>query len=893
MRKTGATISILVMALAAPFLLGAKEKTGRQTPSPAEPKAVEARRAETPILLDGRLDEEVWQAEARDTFTQNDPQDGAPATERTRVWVAYDDKALYVAAYCHDTEPGKIKSLLGRRDAQIDSDWFMFAIDPYLDRRTGYLFGVNPAGSVIDMALSNDVSEDDSWDGVWEAKTAMNGDGWTAEMRVPFNQIRFPKKDEYVWGVQFRRVIKRKNEVVSYSWVPKSEPAFVSRFARLEGIQGISPGRHVEVLPYVVGQTQFRPAEEGNPFETGHRALGNAGFDLKVGLRSNLTLDLSVNPDFGQVEVDPAVINLSAYETFYQEKRPFFIEGASIFNGFGRGGVYLNANINWPQPRFFYSRRIGRSPQGYVTQDGFVSTPDRSTILGAAKVTGKLGSWNVGLISALTAREFATIDQLGMRMQEEVEPFSYYGVFRAQRDIQEGRRGYGIIATGVARDLNGSETLSGILNRNALTLAADGWAFLDQKRTWVVGGWFGGTRVEGSTADILRLQTSSMHYFQRPDATHVEVDPAATSLTGWGGQVNLARQSGNTLVLATLGVLSPGFNPNDAGFQRGRSDLVQMTFLPGYQWTKPGKVFIYALAAAGVFRSYDFGGNKTWDGGLALFQAQLKNFWSLNTMVAVNPETVSTTLTRGGPAALMPWGYQFELGVETDSRRPIVFEAAGYVYRRPATGTEWSGQFMLRWKARSNLSLSIGPIVGHETNAIQWVTRVRDEAMSSTYGTRYVFGRLEQHIVASEIRVNWTFTPRLTLQAYLQPFIAVGKYDRFRELARPKSFDYTIYGEKGSTIGYADERYQVDPDGEGPAKAFSFGNPDFNVKSLRGTVVWRWEYLPGSLLYVVWTQNRADYAHPGDFQLRRDLGDLLTAPGDNIFLLKVSYRWNM
>jgi Domain of unknown function (DUF5916) len=890
-RKTGLTFFALILAV--PLLSGAKEKPKQKTPAAVECQPVEARRSAEPIVVDGLLNEKVWQSEARETFTQNDPQDGAPATERTRVWVAYDDKALYIAAYCHDSEPAKIKSLLGRRDAQVDSDWFMFAVDPYFDRRTGYMFGVNPAGSVLDRTLSNDINDDDSWDGVWEAKAAINGDGWTAEMRVPFNQIRFPKKDEYVWGVQFRRIIKRKNEVVSYSWIPKSEPAFVSRFARLEGIRGISPGRHIEVLPYTVGQAQFRPAEQRNPFETGRRAAGNAGFDLKAGLRGNLTLDLSVNPDFGQVEVDPAVINLSAYETFYQEKRPFFIEGASIFDGFGRGGLYIDAEINWPGPQFFYSRRIGRAPQGYVTRDGFVSTPDRSTILGAAKVTGKLGEWNVGLISALTAREYAEVDQLGARFREEVEPFSYYGVFRAQRDIQKGRRGYGIIATGVARDLNGSETLSGILNRNAFSLAADGWTFLDEKRTWVVGGWLGSTRVEGSPADILRLQTSSMHYYQRPDATHVEVDPGATSLAGWGGRFNIARQSGSTLILFSLGALSPGFDPNDAGFQRGRSDVIQMQFLPAYQWTKPGKVFIYALVFGGVFRSYDFGGNKTWDGGLVSFQGQLKNFWNFNLMAAANPETVSTTLTRGGPAALVPWGYQFDLSVETDSRRPVVFEVSSSVYRRPATGTEWNGQLMLRWKARSNLSLSLGPILGLETNAIQWVTGVRDEAMSATYGTRYIFGRLEQKVVASEIRVNWTFTPQLTLQAYLQPFIAVGSYGRFRELARPKSFAYNVYGENGSTIGVADGGYRVDPDGGGPAEAFSFGNPDFNVKSLRGTIVWRWEYLPGSLLYLVWTQNRADYAHPGDFQLRRDLGDLLTAPGDNIFLLKVSYRWNM
>jgi hypothetical protein len=892
MKKTITTaLALLLINVALPAV--AKEKSKQQAPVRPEQKVVRAVRADGPISIDALLDEPVWKGPASNGFTQSDPKDGAPSTEKTDVWVAYDDKALYIAAYCYDSDPKAIISRLGRRDAEVDSDWFMFAVDPYYDRRTGFLFGVNPAGSIMDEVLSNDVEDDESWDGVWEGKAHVNGQGWTVEMRIPFNQIRFPKKDEYVWGVNFQRIIKRKNEKASFSWVPKSETAYVSRFARLEGISGINPGTHLEILPYAVGQAQLRPSEQGNPFETGHKALGNLGFDLKVGLKSNLTLDSTVNPDFGQVEVDPAVVNLSAYETYYEEKRPFFIEGASIFDGFGRGGVYINADINWPMPTFFYSRRIGRAPQGYITQGGdFSIIPDRTTILGAAKITGKMGGWNVGFINALTSREFAQIDASGLRLQEEMEPFTYYGVLRAQKDINEGQHGIGFMATGVTRNLR-TEALSILLNKNAFSLAIDGWSFLDKSRNYVIGGWFGGTRVEGTAEDILGLQNSSMHYYQRPDADHVEVNPYATSLSGWGGRLSFAKQGGNTVCLLSLGALSPGFDPNDVGFQYSASDIINFQFLPGYSWTKPGRVFQQVILAGGVFRNYDFGGNKIWDGALILSEGQFRNFWRFSAMAAVNPETISNRLTRGGPLALLPWGYQLELKVETDSRKPVVFEVDGMIYRRPDDGTEWQAELSLNWKPSSNFSLSIGPEYMGETTGVQWITKVDDPMMMPTYGARYVFGHLDQRIVAAELRLNWTFTPRLTLQAYLQPFLGVGTYSRFKELAQPKTFDYNVYGEGESTIAYADGLYSVDPDGGGPAAAFSFGNPDFNVKSLRGTIVLRWEYLPGSLLYFVWTQNRADYAHPGDFRLRRDLGDLLMAPGDNIFLIKVSYRWSL
>jgi hypothetical protein len=859
----------------------------------AEQKVIKALRVNGAITIDGILDEEVWQQKSYSDFTMSDPTDGAQPTEKTEVWVAYDDTNLYIAARMYDSQPELIASRLGRRDDFVDSDWFIFAVDPYYDRRTGYQFAVNPAGSIVDWTLSNDEWDDDTWDGVWASKASINENGWAVEIRIPYNQLRFSKKEEYIWGVNFQRIIKRKNERVRFVWVPKEDSGYVSRFARLEGIQDIYPGRHIEILPYTVGQAHYSPAIDGNPFQTGKEYLGNVGFDLKWGIKSNLTLDATINPDFGQVEVDPAVINLSAFETFYSEKRPFFIEGANVFNAFGSGGVTSQVNISWPMPSFFYSRRIGRSPQGFVTQDGFVNLPDRSTILGAAKLTGKTGGeWNLGFLSALAAREYAKIDFFGQRLKEEVEPFSYYGVLRSQREFNEGKQGIGLIATSVMRDL-GNETLKMILNKNAFSLGLDGWTFLDKDKTWVVGGWFGTTRVEGSQEVIWRLQHSSLHYFQRPDAAHVEVNEQATSMSGWGGRIMINKQKGQFLFNAAAGVLSPGFDPNDIGFQYSSSDIINLHLLLGYYWPHPGKLFRNWYIYGGPFRNYDFGGNKFWDGYLLALEGELLNYWGINAMLAYNPETMSKTLTRGGPLALIPWGYQVDFDITTDNRKAIVLSANESLYSRPSEGYQWTGSLSLRIKPSSNISFSFGPGYSVRRSDLQWITNIDDPLMTETYGSRHVFGQIYQRMLSGEIRMNWIFTPKLSLQLYLQPFLAVGRYGEFKELARPRSFEYNIYGEGESEISYENGIYAVDPDGPGPAESFLFSNPDFNLKSLRGTIVLRWEYLPGSTLYFVWTQNRADYAHPGDLALGRDLKALLSAPGDNIFVVKISYRWNI
>ncbi len=856
-------------------------------------KMVTAYRLTQPLVLDGRLEEEVYKNPPVEDFIQNDPIDGLPASEKTCVWVAYDRTNLYVGAFCFDSEPQKIISQVGRRDYQVDSDWFIFCVDPYLDHRSGYSFWVNPSGSMIDKALYNDISEDKNWDGIWEARTQINDKGWTLEIRIPLNQLRFPKKDRYIWGVNFQRIIKRKNEKVSFAWVPKEDNAFVSRFALLQGIEDINPGRRIELFPYSVSQAQFRPAEPGNPFETGHRYRGNAGFDLKAGLKSNLNLDLTVNPDFGQVEVDPAVINLTAFETYYEEKRPFFIEGSSIFNNFGRGGIYINANLNWPNPSLFYSRRIGRAPQGYPVHEGYADIPDRSTILGAFKLTGKLGAgWNIGVINALTAREYARIDDSGVRYRDEVAPLTYFGIFRALKEFNRGQQGLGFMVTSVMRDLR-AENLSSLLPERAFSLAFDGWSFLDSKRNWVVGGWAGGTVIQGSQTAIYRLQRSSIHYFQRPDVTHISMDPEATTLSGWASRLSLAKQQGHSIVLLSAGALSPGFDPNDAGYQRSNSDKINFQAFYGYQWTKPGKVFRQSLLIGGVEQSRDFGWNKIYEGWLLNLQGIFKNWWSITGMIIYYPDCYSSTLTRGGPLALIPRGYLLSAGIDSDSRKKFVLYSSMDISHSKEKQKGWNLSLGLRWKPAPNFNLSLGPTLSHDLNETQWLTSVTDTLMTDTFGRRYIFGRLDQTLIATEFRMNWIFTPRLSLQVYLQPYIAVGKYDRIKQLNRPRAYDYLVFGDSPSTINYQNGIYFIDPDGNGPARSFSISNPDFNYKSLRGTIVLRWEYRLGSLLYLVWTQNRADFSNPGDLSLGRDLGKLFTAPGDNIFLLKISYRLNL
>lgn len=847
--------------------------------------------ASGPIRIDGVLSESAWQTPGFGGFLQSEPDDGRPATEPTTVWVAFDQNNLYVAARCADREPKKIISLLGRRDDEVESDWLYFGVDPYLDRRSGYFFAVNPAGGIIDGTLSNDETDDTTWDGVWEGAARVDAAGWTVEMRIPFDQLRFRKKASYLWGVNVERVIKRKNEIDWFNWKPKEESGVVSRFADLEGVTDISPGRRLEVLPFTAGRADFSPTVPGDPFRTGQKWGGEAGFDLKAGLRSNLTLDATVNPDFGQVEVDPAIINISDQETYYKEKRPFFIEGASIFN-FGSGGPNLQQSYGWTDPVFFYSRRIGRSPQGVPTGPGFSEVPDWTSILGAAKVTGQLGqNFDLGVVTALTQREYARTDLNGQRSETEAEPFTGYGVARLLKEFNAGRQGLGVMATAVVRDLRDGP-LEFSLVRDAYLAGVDGWTFLDRDKGWVVSGWAAGTSVSGEPAAITRLEESSLHYFQRPDADYVHVDTTATSLQGWAGRLILNRQQGNVIFNLALGAMSPGFEANDLGYHV-RGDLINGSLVLGYQTFHPDAIFRTWKVWTQYYRNYDFGGNRIGEVIYLNGLGQFLNYWTLGLGINYETPKYSHWLTRGGPMAYYPPGTQTTFTLESDDRRPFVLKVDGQYRTHPSGGYNWTLEAGVTWKPRTNVSLSVVPSYTWRYSQGQWVTKVVDPLMVATYGTRYILSDIIEKTLPIEIRLNWTFTPRLSFQAYLQPYIDSGDYRHFKELRAVRTFDFHFFGQGDSTLVVQDGIYTVDPDGLGPAPAFAFPDPDFRVRSLRGTCVLRWEYRPGSTLYLVWTQKRADATLPGSPDFWDDMSDLFRAPGENIFLVKFSYLFQL
>jgi hypothetical protein len=766
-------------------------------------------------------------------------------------------------------------------------------IDTYRDGRSGWYFAVNPAGSIADALLFNDTERDDSWDGIWERTARLTPDGWSVEMRIPFSQVRFDEGHEQRWGINFGRKIQRKGEEDHFQLMSRERDGFVSRFAELTGLYDLVPPAHVELVPYVVGGGRFLQHEEGDPFVTGRDPFGSIGADLRMGIGSSLTLNATANPDFGQVEVDPAVLNLSAHENFFQEKRPFFVEGTGIFSFGAAGGSFDygdngGGGFGWLNPTFFYSRRIGRSPQGYPIHRGFADIPDKTTILGAAKLTGKVDDgWTIGVLSAATEREYAQIDSAGTRFEEEVEPFTLYNVLRSTHEIEGGRHGIGLLATMVRRDLD-NPTLTSHLASTALVGGIDGWTWLDDDREWILFAWGGASHVRGSDERITALQRAPQRYFQEPDADHVEVDTTATSLSGWSGRAQLKKRSGNFRMSAALGAISPGFDVNDIGFG-GRADYLNGHINVEYNWFEPDGFFRYKGAAAHAYQSYDFGPtilNAAYGGG---FVGQLENFWGFNANIDYTPLTWDTRSTRGGPMIDGPAGWFGNASVYSDTRKEaFVSLFLGGSTSDPDLWGFYSGT-EITWRPVEQLRVRLGAEWNREFGRTHYIGTYADSLATQTYGARYVFSDLIQSRLSGEVRLDWAFTPELSVQLYMQPFLAVGQASNFKELVRPRSYEFASYGVTGGTLEQRDDGYVGDIDGDGPARPVTFFDPSFNFKSLRGTAVLRWEFLPGSTAYLVWTHDRANFDNPGTLQLGRDLGDLFGADDDNILMVKVAY----
>src|SRR5687768_4261965 len=637
-------------------------------------------------------------------------------------------------------------------------------------------------------------------------------------------------------------------------------------------------------MTYVIAVATRDPGEAKNPFYNSTDFKPNSGGDLRYGLPGGLTLTTTINPDFGQVEVDPSVVNLSAFETFFPEKRPFFLEGSDVFS-FGQVRTFND----YGSQTYFYSRRIGRSPQRFpgAADILYADVPNETTIAAAAKVSGKLGPWTLGIIDAVTPEEKASIElEDGTRRSTPVEPFTNYFGGRAKRDFRNGQSVIGGMVTSTLRSVD-DEVFNGILRSDA-TFGGVDFEHSMFKRGWVASGCLGASRVSGSKEAIAATQLNSSHYYQRPDADYIEFDADRTSLTGHIGEIAIQKNGGLHGSLAYKEA-SPGIELNDMGFQ-GRTDYRAISVLTGFQQDKAGKKFRDYLIYGYANQTYNFGGTSILRSIAGGAQGTLTNFWSGGLNYGGNPRYFSDRFTRGGPEAQVPAGGYIGFDLSSDSRKTFVY-GTGFNYQSDESGGRSPSAYLnLDVRPTTSLRIRFQPNVSWGMNTGQFVRSVADPLATSTFGRRYVFANLHQTTVAMDTRVEWTFTPDLSLQMYAQPFVATGRYDNFKEFETPRTYDFTRYGRDAGTIARSsDGVYTVDPDGTGPASTFQFGDPNFNVRNLRGNAVLRWEYRPGSALFFVWQQERSGFEPIGDFRASRDIGDIFNTIPTNVFLIKATY----
>lgn len=878
-------VSAQMLALVVTTAAAAQRPAG---PRHAPRVIVTATRVVKPPIIDGKLIDEAWsRATPVSGFTQLDPDEGRPASEQTEIRMLYDDDALYVGARMFDNEA--ISRRLSKRDEEADADRISIYLDTMHDHQTGFIFRVSASGVQRDQILFNDSWTDQTWDGVWTSAVSTDDQGWSAEIRIPLSQLRFAYGDKQTWGVNVERFIRRKNETDWLELVRKNESGIASRMAHFTGIDGVHPRRHLELLPYSAARSELiTPDKADNPFNDGSRMAAAAGLDLKYGLTSNLTLNAALNPDFGQVEVDPAVVNLTAFETFFEEKRPFFLEGSQIFSNFGQGGANSFWGFNSPDPIVFYSRRIGRAP--HLSADGdFIDAPLATTILGATKLTGKtVGGWSIGLLDAVTDRETARVMSGGLSSRADVEPFTNYTVTRLKRDI--GRRaGAGMLFTAVNRRLD-SPNLQDELTSQAYVAGGDGYYFFNNKLDWVATGKFAVSRISGTPTVVASAQKASARYFQRPDAPQVTFDPHRTSLTGFTGRINLNKNSGLWSVNAALWGISPGFESNDLGFHT-TGDRAGSHVVFFIRHVTPGKVLRSRSWWIAKFWTWNFNRELQADGvsGNAFFT--FLNYWNVGGGGNFRRRALDDRLTRGGPSASSPRANSWNANFASDAREALSIN--GFWNANWSDGGSWNRNVGLNLvlKPSPKLTITTGPQYGVSYTVAQYIKSVDDSTAVETFGTRSVFGAIMQKQLTLTTRMNVILSPRHSLQIYTQPLLAAGKYSHFKELARPRTYEFLEYAAPGRSLAYdaSGDGYTADPDGTGAAPPLTFDNPDFNFKSLRLSAVFRWEMKPGSALYAVWTRQQTDSSNPGDFSLGRDAKALFGAPGNDVLLMKLAF----
>ena len=864
-----------VLAVLLGELPAAVAAQGNDAPPAKQIRAIRLPRG-TSVTVNGKLDESVWaQAVWIKDFVQRLPHEGALPSDSMRLAILYDDDALYVGARMFSRDPSKIQAPLSRRDNPYQAEHLWVSFDSYHDRRTAYSFGVTASGVRFDWYHPSDNQDivDRGFDPVWEAKANIDALGWTAEMRIPFSQLRFTDQPVQVWGFNVEHWNPATSEDVFWIPVPRNRTGWSSFMGELVGIEGIKPTRRLELMPYGAADTRFQGGvTAADPFNGGANLAGRVGADVKMGLGPNITLDGTVNPDFGQVEADPAVVNLSAFEVFFDEKRPFFTEGSQLLRGNG--------------PSYFYSRRIGARPSCRASGD-FVDCPQNATILGAAKVTGRLATgMSLGALAAVTSREWArtfdtTTNTFGRTL---VASPAGYGVVRLQQEFGASKSVVGVTFTSVQRDLD--SLLAPTYTRRAYAGGAD-WVMRWDRGAYELRGWLGFTHLRGDSSAINRVQQSPVHYFQRPDARYLSYDAARTTFTGSVANLQFSKTKGNWLYDLEAGWESPAYDPNDAG-RLGNADGRFGFAGLRYRQTKPrGWYQNYNFALSGQ-TEYDFGGDRQFLFSELYGEVTLRNFWDLSSYFDYLPRAFDHSATRGGPEMATPasWNWVVRLASKFGAKNSWVgrvyygeSELGGETYRL-------SGEISFRPSTRFQFTAT--PNYLRSIYPRQYVTTFVGGGPAAAYGSRYVFAQIDQSTFVTQLRANYTIGPDLTLELYGEPFAASGRYYGLGELAAARTFNLRQYGTNGTTLARDAAGDYTITDNAG-ADTLHIANPDFNILSFRSNAVLRWEWRPGSTLYLVWAQNKFGYQPTARLVGFGDLADSFGARGDNFFAVKVSY----
>lgn len=835
----------------------------------------------TSIAIDGALDDDGWNsAEWAGDFTEFEPDNGTSPSQRTKFKIVYDEKYLYLGVKCYDSIPENIERRLARRD-DFAGDWIEINIDSYGDKRTAFSFNVSVAGVKGDEFISqNGNFWDASWNPIWYTATQIDSDGWSAEMKIPFSQLKFGKAKEQIWGLQLNRRIFANEERALWQHVPQDTPGWVSEFGTLRGLMDIQPQKQLEIQPFVVNQYDTYPQEDSNPFRDGSDFLLNGGLDAKIGITNDLTLDLTVNPDFGQVEADPGAIALDGFQIFFREQRPFFVENKNIFD-------YEFADRN---DNVFYSRRIGRSPQGTASGDdlAFADQPINSTILGAAKFSGKTkNGWSLGLLESVTGKMFAETENTdGTRGKQQVEPLTNYIVGRAQKDFNDRNSFIGGIFTATNRNL--SDSLD-FLRKAAYTGGVDfkhNW----KDRNYYVEGNMVASHVQGSPEAIANTQRSITHLFQRVDAGHVEVDETRTSLTGTGGKLEAGKAGGgNWRYNGGLIWRSPELELNDVGFLRQADEIKQYARLRRL-FLKPTDFYRRASIGVEQTSTYDF------DGNYNRIQYEMegfinyKNNWWTEAGAAHKPRIFSNTVLRGGPR----WQWQEEnfgyLFFGSDQRKKFNF-TLGYVNSQAKQDNFSLVRYVFRFRYQpfDAFSLSVSSEYEENPNKTQYVDEIDFNGTA-----RYITADIDQRTFSTSIRFNYSLNPNLSIQYYGQPFISRGTYTDFNfvsnSLAKDLNERVTVYDQNQiSRVDNAGD-YLIDENRDGTTD-YEIEDPDFAFVQFRSNLVVRWEYIPGSEIFLVWSQGVNGSGNPMDSLGRNLDGQILDQKLDNTFLIKATYRF--